>query len=161
MTVSQKAVETCYAQLKASKDGLNYADLAKLTGYSIPTVKLAISALNRQGSISVSYSKPVVFKAVETPPLVGQTIIVREPVPPVELDSAMISQIGKQIDSTKTDFNDELLTVLFNRARTATPDKLNNLMVFLVNFTEVIRTRLSLNELDPADFDVTNSKKGK
>lgn len=161
MTVSQKAVDTCFAQLKASKHPLSYHDLAKLTGYSVPTVKLAISTLNRSGSISTSYSRPVVFKAIETPPLPGQTIIIREPVPPIELDSAMIDQITKQIESSKTDFNDELLTILFHRARVSPPDKITNLIKFLVNYTEVLRSRVSGNELNPADFDVTHSKKGK
>ena len=156
MSISKRALDTIHAQLQAQTKGATYIELSKLTGYAIPTVKLAISNLSHSGAVVATHSKPVSFRAIEMPPRAGQTLVIKEPVPPIELDSRMIAQIIAQSESSKP-LADEMLVVLFDRLKSNTHEKNHALLVFLVNFTEVIRQRLENGkELSIDDFEGTN-----
>lgn len=153
MSVSEKAVNVIFAQLQSRDRGATYEELTKLTGYSIATVKNVISVLNHRGNIAQSHTRPTVLRAVTTPPQPGQTLIIREPVPPLELNPKMIVNIQSAIAGPAKTENDELLTVLFDRARRSSPEKLHNLMTFLVNFTEVLRIQMDTHELTADDLN--------
>jgi len=159
LSVSKTAIDTVYAQLKLIGPQ-TYEDLMRATGYSRATIKNAISYLKMQGSISMSMTKPTQYTAIETPPMPGQTLIVREALPPAELDSKIIESMNKAIDDPEVKVGDPVTAELFNRIRTADSQKLNSMLIVLVNLSEIIRERLTSDELDLSDID-PNSLKGK
>jgi hypothetical protein len=157
---SKQGTDQVFAQLQSLKDGASYVELAKLTGYSISALKQIMADLSHRGAVSRSITRPVVFKAIENPPSFGQTLIIREPAPLIELDLKKMAVISDYLDSDKS-HPDELINSLFNRIKESTPEKNQIMMEFLVNLTEVIRQRLeSTKELVNDDIQV-NSKNGK
>lgn len=157
MSVSRHAIDTVFAQLKIAGEA-TYAELVIATKLSLPTIKNAISVLKMNGSVVPSFTKPVTFKAIETPPMPGQTLIVREALPPAELDSKMIEGLQKTISEGSN--KDPILGPLFEKINEASPEQLNKYLVLFVNITQVIRERLTSGELDLTDID-PNSLKGK
>jgi hypothetical protein len=152
VSVSKRTIDLVFEQLKVLPKGATYTDLEKLTGYSRASLKQAISNLTMTGSISATKTKPVRFRAVETPPLPAQTLIVHKPIPAIELDMGYVEFILKELESKKIQ-NDELKVVLYDRLRNNTPEKLEKLRVFLINFTEVLRIKLDVEELSIEDLD--------
>lgn len=147
MTVSKDTIDTVHAQLTAKP--VTYTDLAKLTGLSVSSVRLAVSNLITQNRAIVLRGRPVMIKALKNQVPVGQTLIIREPAPPLEIDQSMIEKI--KVAMTR-DESDPMLSVLFERMNGNEPDRLSNLLAVLVNCSEVIRQKLeSLNALDPSD----------
>lgn len=152
MSVSKRTIDLVFEQLKVLPKGATYSELEKLTGYSKASLKQAISSLAMSGSVSATRTKPIVFKAVESPPLPAQTLIVHKPVPALELDMNYVEFILKELESKKVQ-NDELKVVLYDRLRNNNPQKLEKLRVFLINFTEVLRIKLDVEELSIEDLD--------
>lgn len=132
---------------------MTYKELAKLTGLTVHALRLVVSSLKLTGSIDVSNERPATLKAIKAPPMPGQTLIIREPMPALELDSAIMEAMHRQIDSKQTAFNDELITAVILRARANTAEKNQRLLVFLVNIAEVIRMRIATDELSIDDLN--------
>lgn len=157
MSVSTDTVDTVFAQLQNQKNGATFVELSVLTRLSIPTVRQAVSVLRHSGRITQAHSRPVVFKAVQSAPKAGQTLIVREPMPPIEINPQLVATITDAVKLGQKS-GDEMADLVVGRIAANSHEKNKALLVFLVNAAEVIRVRLE-NDSELSVDDVMGESK--
>jgi hypothetical protein len=143
--------------------GVDYSidQLRTITDYSIPTIRQAISVAQMQGHVvKIPGGYPAKFKAITEIPTAGQTLIIKEAIPPLEISRDVMSGIRNLIMATrkktlsKEERNKlpEMLAIVY---LASPPEDRSKLKDFLINFAEVIRVDLEGNkELDPSDIKV-------
>lgn len=158
MTVSKETVNTVVATILRSK-GKEYTaeELKIIMGLSLPSIRQAVSSAIMMGSlIKVPGTYPARYRALSDVPQVGQTLIIREPAPAMEINKETMNGIRKLISEQPAEpVEGKISEILAQFYKTATPDKRSFLKDFLINFAEVIKSDLeATKQLDPSDIKI-------
>lgn len=158
MTVSKDTIERMVKLMLNNDKEYTIEALRRLSGYSQPTIRQAISGAILQGTVyKVAGSYPAKFRAIVNPPERGQVIVIKEPIPALELNESTQAIIRKVLNKRTEELNPQHvvhhLALYYMDADVA---KRINLKELLVNFAEIIKQDLENNkELDPADIKVS------
>lgn len=156
MTVSKETVNTVVATILRSK-GKEYTaeELKIILGLSLPSIRQAVSTGIMLGSlIKVPGSYPAKYRALSDIPQAGQTLIIREPAPAMEINKETMNGIRQLIQKEEFD-ETKISDQVAKFYKTAPPDKRSFLKDFLINFAEVIKADLEASkQLDPSDIKI-------
>jgi hypothetical protein len=104
--------------------------------------------------IKVPGSYPAKYRALSDIPQAGQTLIIREPAPAMEINKETMNGIRQLIQKEEFD-ETKISDQVAKFYKTAPPDKRSFLKDFLINFAEVIKADLEASkQLDPSDIKI-------
>lgn len=158
MTVSKETVERLVKLMLNNDKEYSTESLRRLSGYSLPTVRQALSGAVLQGTVyKVAGSYPAKFRAIANPPRRGEIMVIKEPIPPLELNEDTQDIIRKLLNRDPAELNPQHvmhhLALYYMDADIGKRIKLKELFV---NFADIIAQDLENNkELDPADIKVS------
>jgi len=159
MTVSKDTIERMINLMLNNPDKeYTIEALRRMMGYSLPTIRQAISGALLQGTVyKVAGSYPAKFRAIVNPPERGQVIVIKEPIPALEINTDTQNIIRKLLSRKSEELNPQHvmhhLAIYYMDADIAKRIKLKELFV---NFADIIAQDLENNkELDPADIKVS------
>lgn len=155
MTVSKETVQRTVSILLRNNKDYTAEELRIILGLSLPSVRQALSNAILLGSVvKVPGSYPAKFRAIKEIPTMGQTLIIKEPAPAMEINGEFMNNIRNLINQDQ--FDDKKPSgFLAKFYKTAPPETRSGLKDLLINFAEVIKQDLeATKQLDPSDIKI-------
>lgn len=155
MAVGQKTIDSVVNQLLLDKKEYTTKELAKLMGIGLSTAQQVVSVGMMIGSIVKNNGYPAKYSAVSIVPQTGETLIIKEPIAPLELSEKLQKEINDQLITGQTPNGPIGLVFEAYYKLRVKPTNREAFRVFLINFAHIIKEVIeNETELHPEDISV-------